>query len=85
MVMKFLPRLPLYIYYNKRRLKIPEIDETAAFFMALRVPCESKSSVILLVFCGLEVRRWTCAWKVAGSCLNSAMWISTYIEWFVSH
>ena len=49
MVMKFLPQLSKNICYDalNRRLKLTQIDETKAFFTALRVPCESKSSIVL--------------------------------------
>ena len=43
MVMKFLPQLHQYIYYNvlKRRLKIPKMYKTA-----FCVPCKSNSSIL---------------------------------------
>ena len=47
MVMKFLPQLPKNICYDalKRRLKLTQIDQTKVLLMALRVPCENKSSL----------------------------------------
>ena len=42
----FIRQLPQDLFYKlcKRRVKIPKINETLAFFLALDVPCESKSS-----------------------------------------